>query len=491
MSRELKINDSASNAPEEVRRWAHKIATAHGCPVTLSRERSGYHLYMPCPDCLHTHGRRELDDPKYSINLSILAGLGEHRDVTEGQAWRPNMFEDADSIRKRREYGAGVCMRTRSSRSPHMFPMELLLNMSTVSERHPDIQTRMDIRGGPGSEDIEEMWEEDATSGKLCPPPPGETVLLSSLPVKHPAVQYMLGRGYNVEDLEKQFRAGFCVKEYPIGQKDIFYRKMPGGWKDSPQHRVTFMALVDGVPLSWQARLIEKVSDDGLNRYMLHPYGGGFYPGTAIGTILSSHKRSFKYGGAGDERQLIWDSKRNGHWLHVWSHTHTRANPAAPWQPVSPFDEIKEGTSTLKFKPAKYRTAKYSTRQLMGWDAAFERAANSSEELRWAVLCEGPLDAARIGPGGLAVTGSSLSPENATKIVSYFHIVFLAFDDDVAGREATEKIASMLQSSNHKAPVMVALSKLELPQGKDPGDLSPEEYQRIFTRAIKRIKRSL
>jgi DNA primase len=69
--------------------------------------------------------------------------------------------------------------------------------------------------------------------------------------------------------------------------------------------------------------------------------------------------------------------------------------------------------------------------------------------------------------------------------------VFLAFDDDVAGREATEKIAKLLRSTQHKEQIMLALAKLELPAGKDLGDLTPEEYQRIFNRALKRLKRSL
>ena len=156
---------------------------------------------------------------------------------------------------------------------------------------------------------------------------------------------------------------------------------------------------------------------------------------------------------------------------------------------MPPYDEIKDGT--LKFRPSKYRTAKYSQRQLMGWDAAIARAKSDPDDLKWAVLTEGPLDGGRGGPGVLPVTGSSISLENAAKVVRHFHLVFLAFDDDVAGREATEKIAKLLQSTQHKEQIMLALGKLELPPGKDLGDLTPEEYQRIFNRALKRVKRSL
>lgn len=86
MSDALKTNDSAAHAPEEVRRWAKRLTDAQGCAATLSREASGYHLYIPCPTCMETHGRKELDDPKYAINLSMLAGLGEFRVMGTGPA---------------------------------------------------------------------------------------------------------------------------------------------------------------------------------------------------------------------------------------------------------------------------------------------------------------------------------------------------------------------------------------------------------------------
>ena len=490
MSQDIHTNDSAAHAPEEVRKWAQRITEVQGCPTVLAREVSGYHLYIPCPLCLEDHGRRELDDPKYAINLSVLAGLGDYRDTTEGQAWRPGMFEEREELRKKQEFGAGICMRTRSSRKPHIIPLEKLLNMGTVTQRFPDIETRADVRGGAGTDDIKAMWEEDPVSGQMAPPPAGELVALDTLPVEHPAVQYLLRRNYKIDAIMQQFSAAYCTKEYPYGEKQIFYRKMPGGWKDSPQHRVVFKSMVDGVPLSWQARVIEKESEDGLNRYMLHPYGGGFFSGFDTLKIMRAHKAAFKSGGEGDIRQLVRDANRGGYWLHVWSHTHTRANPKAAWQPMSPYDEMKDGA--LKFRPSKYRTAKYSQRQLMGWDAAIERAdKDDTKELRWAVLCEGPLDGARIGPGGLPVTGSSISMENAAKVVKHFHLVFLAFDDDTAGREATEKIGKLLQSPLHKEQIMLALVKLELPAGRDPGDLSPDEYQRIFQRAFTRVKRSI
>ena len=484
MSEELKVNDSASNAPPEILRWAKKFRDAHDCPVILSRETSGYHLYIPCPDCLHSHGRRELEDPKYSINLSMLAGLGDtFRDTTKN-SWMPAAVMERDDQEKRREYGSSVCMRTRSSRNPHRFKIDELVHMASVTERHPDILTKASMSGSVGSAEREEMWEEDPISGIMCPPPAGEIVPITNLPAAHPAIVYLTNRGFDPATIEAQFRLGFCVKEYPYGDKGIYYRKMPGGWKDTPQHRIIFHSLIGGAPLTWQGRVIEKVSDDDLNLYMLHPYAGGFYPTADLGRIL----REFKNEGFTGEPQAVWDEVRGGYWMFCWSHTATRANPISAWQPVSPFDELTED-GTLRFKPSKYRTAKYSSRQLMGWDAAVERAEADPSDLKWCVLMEGPLDGARSGPGGIPLIGSSLSEENAMKIASRFNVVFTAFDADKAGNSATEKITKTLFSVKCRAPVLIAVLPIPLPPGRDPASLTQEEYQKTFNRALARSKR--
>lgn len=482
MSDDFQVNESASNAPEEVLKWAKRLTTRQGCRGVLSRETSGYHLYLPCPECLETHGRRELDDPKYSINLSMLAGLGDFRD-TSRDAWSPGAYERESQMERKREFGSGICMRTRSSRSPHRFSIETLLNMATVTERFPDIHTSAGILGTTTTAENADMWEEDPVSGQPCPPPAGTIVPVTSLPASHPCYAYLTNRGYDPSVISQQFRLGFCTEEYPGSDKGIFYRKMPGGWRDTPQHRVVFHSLIDGVPLTWQARVIEKVSDDELNRYMLHPYAGGFFPTTDEDRAMSAARE----GGYTGEWEITRDNERKGLWVHLWSHTHTRANAHAEWQPVSPFDEIRDGA--LRFKPSKYRTAKYSSRQLMGWDAALQRAEEDSDDIKWCVLCEGPLDAARIGPGGVAVIGSSLSPENAAKIASKFRVVFTAFDADRAGKDATEKISYVLQSAKVRAPMLDFVMPIPLPPGKDPGSLSTDEYQKLFQRSLKRSKR--
>ena len=413
----------------------------------------------------------------------MVAGVGETYSQPDAP-WMPGGIGRSMDLDRAREHRSSVCMRTRSSRNPHRYSWtQLLHEFATVTERHPDILTNAGIAGGAGSGDAESHWEVDPASGELAPPPPGEVVPLPELPPSHPAVAYLAGRGYDIGKLSDQLSAGFCTREYPRGENGIFYRRMPGGWCDTPQHRLIFRAMVGGVPLTWQGRVIERV--DGLDRYMLHPYAGGFFPGDNAAAAIRSHKAS----GHDGDVDLCWASRRGGYWLHAWSHVATRPNPASDWVPVPPFDEERDGQ--LRFKPSKYRTAKYSSRQMMGWDAAVRRADADPSDVKWCVLVEGPLDAARCGPGGIGLIGSSLSFENASKIAGKFNLVFLGTDMDKAGRDAAEKIPRQLADSRISASVLTHVIPMPIPSGKDLGDMSQEAYDAMFQRLLQRSQRVL
>lgn len=424
-----------SHAPAEVLALAERLGKANDCPVKITSEANGYHIYIPCPECLHTHKKAELQDPKYAVNASKYLGIGTHRKERPGSVY---LYESDDDDKDR---GASICMRTRSSKNPHLYRVKNLQNMGTIFERHPDImRTKFKLIGGGASDDAKSHWESDSISGASCPPPPGVVIPLTQLGDPfHPAIEYLAQRNFDIGLLEHQFQCGFCVSEYPNKQNGIFYPHLPGGWKDTPQHRIVFKAMFNGTPMTWQARVIEKVSDCGLYKQMLNPYKVPF----------------------------------------VWDTVAVRANTSSNWIEVPPFNEVNEN-GVIKFKPSKYRTAKWSSREMMGWDAACKRADEDPNPLKWVVLCEGPLDAARVGPGGVAVIGSSISPDNVALIASKFQIVYTAFDTDKAGKAATEKIGKQLYGAKLRNSVILLVRPLQISHGKDIGAMTQVEFDRMF-----------
>lgn len=451
-----------SYIPKEITALADRIARSQNCKVTLSKETSGYHLYLPCPACLHTHGKDELRDPKYAINLSKYFGIGDefrHLHEEVAQAFSPMANAHNEAVNDEKNLKTGVCMRTWQSTEPHRFPVDVLIAMDAITSRHPDILTSYRVINGADGEERESHWEPDHISGQLCPPPAGDLTPILELDPVHPARWYLESyRKFDLQRLTDMFRCGFCTKEFTEGRHRIWYRKFPGGWKDTPQGRVIFHSLHKGVPLTWQGRYPEMVTADGLNKYGLHPYTG------------------------------------------EWSHLATRATAVQAWMPMPPFDEVDD-EGHIKFDPSKYKTAKHSGRELMGWDAAIAQADRgvvqfgtpepvaSGDGIRWCVLTEGPLDAARIGPGALCIMGKSLSQENAAKIASNFHIVLTAFDNDRYGREATEKISATLFGSKARDHIVISVGAMVIPEGKDLGEMNQDLADKLLRDTILKSKR--
>ncbi len=445
-------NVSTSYIPKEIAALADQIARSQDCKVTLTKETSGYHLYMPCPACLETHGRDELKDPKYAINLSKYFGIGDdyrHLHETTSDGFNPNDQYHNEAVDDERNLKTGICMRTWQGTNPHRFPVSELLAMDTVTARHPEINTSYRVVNGADGDERESHWETDPISGKKCPPPAGEIIPILDLSPFHPARWYLeTQRKFDMQRLTDMFRCGFCTKEFKEGVHNIWYRKFPGGWKDTPQGRIIFHSLHDGVPLTWQGRYPEYIDEAGLNKYYLHPY------------------------------------------TFEWSHVATRGTMSQAWMPVSPFDQTDED-GTYKFDPSKYKTAKHSTRELMGWDAAIKRADEDEDPIRWCVLTEGPLDTARIGPGGLILMGKSLSQDNAEKVASNFHLVLTGFDNDRSGKEATEKITAALYGTKSRNPIISHVEPMVITSGKDLGEMDQGLADELLVNTIRRGKRQL
>jgi hypothetical protein len=442
-----------SYVPKEINDIADRIARQHNCKVTLAKESSGYHLYMPCPECLHSHGKSELRDPKYAINLSKYFGIGDqfrHLSERHSQAFSPLDLDYNQAVNDERNLKTGICMRTWQSPNPHRFPVEDLLTMDAITTRHPDIHTSYRLINGADGAERESHWMEDPVTGKLCPPPAGEVVPLSELSPFHPARWYMeTYRKFDLKRLEELYRCGFCVKEYPESKvHKIWYRKFPGGWKDTPQGRIIFHSLHDGTPMTWQGRWIEVESEDGLTKRGLNPYS------------------------------------------NQWDILATRATAKQAWIPYPPFDELDE-EGNLKFDISKYKTAKHSARELMGWDGAIKRADEDSDPIRWCVLTEGPLDGARVGPGGLIIMGKSLSQANAEKVAANFHLVLTGFDNDKYGREATQKISATLFGCRQHNPIVGCVDQLIIPDGKDLGEMAQGVADTLVMSAVRKAKRRM
>jgi len=448
MSNNIEHIAGGAHAPQDVARLANKLAKANGCQVKITNEKSGYHIYLPCPGCLATHGRKELSDPKYAINASKYLQLGDAYSVGQrtSKSFLPN--QDAPDLAKQRDERSGVCMRTVGAKERHTYALSTLLALPTITERHPDIMTRAEVVGAAGSADKEQYWLPDPDTDVPCPPPPGDVTPINELPADHPAVHYLQARGFDTDKLFQQFHVSYCTKELPPGEKyHVWYRRMPGFWNDTPQGRIIFYSMHEGTRKTWQARYIDFIAEDGLNMHALNPYS------------------------------------------NAWDHIATRTSGNGSWIRVDPFNEVK-ANGALKWQPSKYKTATHSFRELMGWDAAVENA--SKHEITWCVLTEGPLDAARVGPGGIALIGKTINMENVAKIVKKFQIVYTAFDNDKVGKEATEKITRQLLGSTARGKKVVHVQPFPVAvDGKDLGDMTQEAFDKLFVKVQRKTKRLL
>jgi hypothetical protein len=257
------------------------------------------------------------------------------------------------------------------------------------------------------------------TNGNMIPDVPGKTVPLSSLPPDHPAIQYLTGRGYDIPQLVSQMSVDFCVEEAPEdATKGRFYRRFNGGFRDTPQNRIIFYADIHGVRKGWQARYIEHVADN--TRYVLHPY--------------------------------------NNSWCAVAKKVDGK------WEKLPPYGELDL---------SKYKTAFGAKRNeiVMGLDAAVRWNETFRRGKPYVCsLSEGPLDAGRVGPPGLAVLGKSLSDNQAKLIATHFKRTLIIADNDKAGQELKQNMIAQLSQYIQDMPVLVVPSP-----HKDIGDVPAAE----------------
>jgi DNA primase len=105
----------------------------------------------------------------------------------------------------------------------------------------------------------------------------------------------------------------------------------------------------------------------------------------------------------------------------------------------------------------------------MGLDAAVEFNQKLNLTKPTACIVEGPLDAARIGPGAVALLGKYMSERHADLLVRKFKKLIVVADNDKAGQEMAKRIKELM--SERRAEVVF----IDIPdQYKDVGEMTYE-----------------
>lgn len=356
---------SNSDVPREVNILARRLSSIHG-PYHIAHEASGWHIYIPSPYQLAHDGRREIYKRHLAINAEKFAAIGE--------------FEGDESIDN-----CARCMK-----SGRHYLVSELMEMPTLEDRGIK---EVDRKGSVVNSSLLLVEDEN---GNMVPDMPGECIPLPDLPKDHPAVFYLRQRGYDISKLSHQFDVMWCEKEKPQDpEKGLFYKRLPGGFKDTPQGRIIFFCYMNGVRRGWQARILD-IKDDKAWWYW-HPY--------------------------------------NKRWVAVAERTTAGQDN---WTCLPGFQG---------FDPAKYKTANGSQRNqmLMGLDAALSWNLQRGESRGLGVLAEGPLDAGRVGPPAIPLLGKSVSQEQARLLAAVFSRLIVVRDNDAGGKFMEDRAKKMLE----------------------------------------------
>lgn len=382
---------------------AESLSRLHG-PAIIRNESNGYHIYIASPECIKQDGRKEIQSKHLTVNASKYRELPEWKLKHKGN-------HDPDF--------SAVCHKTDTR-----YRVSDLLN----EKKFPPLEKRgipnITSQVIAASVQRQECLVQDA-AGNMVPQDPGEVIPLSELPSNHPAIEYIVNRGYNPVSLEAQFNCGFCSAEAPENStKGIFYKKLPAGFRDTPQGRIIFFAMINGVQVGWQARILDRITASGIKEYW-HPY------------------------------------------KECWTPIATKNTATGKWECLPGIEDTNRLVAPL-WKPSKYKTAFGMLRNesLIGIDAAVAFNKKMNLKKSTAFIVEGPLDAGRLGPGGVAILGKYLSDRQADMLIRKFRRLIMLMDNDKAGKEAKERIIEVMKGK------MVDISFVEVPSGyKDIGEM--------------------
>lgn len=397
-SDENKLGFSGLGLSAEQKKLVNSLVRIHGGGVLRrSAKTDELELQIPDPGLLEEDGDKELFSKHLYVNIDKFTRDGHTK--------------------------AAHCVKNGT-----VWSIETLLAMLPIEDRAIGV-SRSSVSRKLKSVDTMRHFEYDA-NGNLVPPGPGKCVPLNRLPEDHPAIWYVRHRGFDPGLLVEQFDAAYCEEENP----ELFYRKLPGGFKASPQGRIVFYIMQFGVRRGWQARQLD-CTDGNRGFMMYHPYA----------------KKWVK----------VAEKSANG-----------------KWETVGEYNGLKTGKSPDTLLKQKYIIGPGAEKSgtLMGFDAAIKY--NVGKQNPVAGIVEGVLDAARLGPPFCAVMGLTLHANQASLLKNFFHRVYYIPDHDEGdGMKAVKFRASVENALENSG---VGIGELELPPNvKDAGDLTPEQAEEI------------
>jgi hypothetical protein len=318
----------------------------------ISRSSQDIELSIPDPNLLVIDGPKELYSKHLYVNITKVSK--ENSDITKNPM-------------------ACCCIKTMK-----FYSIDDLLNMKPIRDRE-EIKWNKDryltrikdqtlILPDVNLDDLNSDTSFLDQDSKIITP--GSSIPITELPKNHPALIYLKSRGFtDLVSLQKQFNTRFCTEENPRF-KHIFGRDDEQSIANfnplsffTPQGRIIFSAMMNGKERLWQARVIETQILDSKYYYVYMGYN----------------------------------------------------NPETKWVKIANYDKNLETFKTLSSINNNVIKRKYiiapgakSSECLMGFDAAIEwnNENNIPEDNRIIGICEGVLDAARLGPPFCSIMGA-------------------------------------------------------------------------------------
>lgn len=233
----------------------------------------------------------------------------------------------------------------------------------------------------------------------------------------------------------------YCENKIVIGKKqDSFYYNLskPNRLEKEIQKRTWLGLPYDHTWISLFGNAIELTQDQSIRYKQAQEYflKRGFYPEEAQQAGLQVCLDGKKY-----SNRIAFPLTYNGKVYSFIARTFTGAEPKTLYPTKSCYPQEDYAMFGLDF------------------------CRDSGSRVAW--LCEGQFDTLALGLGrGIALGGIFLKETSLTLLLDLFREFKLVFDNDKAGKQATEKYSSILTRANRKVTV------INIPQGfKDLADM--------------------